>query len=219
MEPTPSNFNPQKILETLDRNDVSYLVFGGFAGVSYGAQRATEDIDVVIKREQENFKNLSTALNQLNAQLRVAGLSDHEVRQLKITVDAAFLSQLAITNWRTDAGDLDTLPGLKQRSRSLATYEDLRPRSATIDAKGLVIRVASLADIIEAKETAARAKDLQALQELRALQPETGAVLITKWRHPPIGRQVASLSHRKCKRPPSLSRRGPFAELLSSGGS
>ena len=150
MEPTPSNFNPQKILETLDRNDVSYLVVGGFAGVSYGAQRATEDIDVVIKSEQENFKNLSTALSQLNAQLRVAGLSDHEVRQLKITVDAAFLSQLAITNWRTDAGDLDILPGLKQRSRSLATYEDLRPRSSTIDAKGLVIRVASLADIIEA---------------------------------------------------------------------
>ena len=174
MEPTPSNFNPQKILETLDRNDVSYLVVGGFAGVSYGAQRATEDIDVVIKREQENFKNLSTALNQLNAQLRVAGLSDHEVRQLKITVDAAFLSQLAITNCRTDAGDLDILPGLKQRSRSLATYEDLRPRSSTIDAKGLVIRVASLADIIEAKETAARAKDLQALPELRALQPGNG---------------------------------------------
>jgi hypothetical protein len=108
-------------------------------------------------------------MRELNARLRVAGLTDAESRQLPTRVDATSLHQMELSTWRTDAGDFDVLADLPDRTGRHRRYEELAPRSVTMDAGGLSIRVAALDDVIASKEWADRPKDHEALPELRTL--------------------------------------------------
>src|SRR5699024_12101620 len=54
----------------------------------------------------------------------------------------------------------------------LKSYEELVERSTVLQGDGFVIQVASLDDIIEAKERANRPKDREGLPELRAIRED-----------------------------------------------
>lgn len=160
----------QRIVEVLDRHAVQYLVVGGAAAVAYGAERPTQDADCVVRRERTNLARTADALRELNARLRVGGMTDEEARQLPIRIDAATLESAGMTTWMTDAGPLDVLAGLQARDGRLKLYEELAERSTILRGDGFLIRAASLDDIIEAKERADRPKDREGLPELRAIR-------------------------------------------------
>ncbi len=48
-------FDPDQILETLDRHAVSYVLVGGVAARAHGALRSTADIDCVPDTSRENL--------------------------------------------------------------------------------------------------------------------------------------------------------------------
>jgi hypothetical protein len=75
-----------------------------------------------------------------------------------------------MSTWMTDAGPFDVLAGLEASDGRLVSYEELVERASVLQGDGLVIRVASLEDIIRAKDRADRAKDREALPELLALR-------------------------------------------------
>jgi predicted nucleotidyltransferase len=75
----------------------------------------------------------------------------------------------------TDAGPFDVLAGLQDTDGQLVPYEELAERANVVEGDGFVIRAASLEDIISAKERANRAKDREALPELRALRDARAA--------------------------------------------
>jgi predicted nucleotidyltransferase len=62
------------------------------------------------------------------------------------------------------------LAGLEAPDGRLVPYEELAGRATVLRGDGFGIRVAALEDIIRAKERADRAKDREALPELRALR-------------------------------------------------
>jgi hypothetical protein len=133
-----------RLIEVLDRYQVEYLMVGGVAAIGYGAERPTEDADCVVRRERANFDRLASALRELHARLRVGGM--------------------------TDAGPFDVLAGLEDPDGRLVPYEELVVRATLLFGNGFTIRAAALEDIIRAKERADRAKDREALPELRALR-------------------------------------------------
>ena len=51
-----------EILDALEKEKVDYVLIGGFAMVLYGMPRATQDIDIFIKYQQENIERLQKAL-------------------------------------------------------------------------------------------------------------------------------------------------------------
>lgn len=51
-----------KLVETMDRHGVEYLLVGGSAAGLYGAERPTEDADWVVCRERANLDRLAGAL-------------------------------------------------------------------------------------------------------------------------------------------------------------
>lgn len=173
MPPLDSSGPPHdlaRLIEVLDRHGVDYLLAGGAAAFAYGAKRLTEDADCVVSRERANLDRLADAMRELNARLRVSGMSDDEARQLPLELDGGTLAAANISTWMTDAGGFDVLPGLVGADGQLASYEDLAPRAALIEGDGFTIRAAALEDIITAKEHAGRPKDHEALPELRALR-------------------------------------------------
>lgn len=159
-----------RLLATLDRHGVEYLLVGGAAARAYGAKRLTEDADCVVDRDKANLERLAVALRDLNARLRVGGMSDEEARLLPVVIDRATLETAGMSTWMTDAGGLDVLAGLRGADGSLVPYEELAKRATLLQGEGFVVRAAALDDIITAKERADRAKDREALPELRALR-------------------------------------------------
>lgn len=108
-------------------------------------------------------------MRELNARLRVSGMSDDDARQLPIQLDGTMLASADISTW-TDAGGFDVLPGLVGADGLLVSYEELAQRQTIIRGEGFTIRAAALEDIITAEELAGRPKDHDALPELRALR-------------------------------------------------
>ncbi len=158
-----------RLAEVLDRHGVEYLVVGGVAARAHGASRPTQDLECLVRRARENLERLAEALLELHAHLRVSGLSEEEMAALPVRVDAETLARAELSTWRTDAGDLDLLADIPDRQGTRQKYEDLLARSSRIDADGVSIRVASLDDVIASKEWAGRAKDREALPELKEL--------------------------------------------------
>lgn len=82
---------------------------------------------------------------------------------------------MGISTWRTDAGDIDIMFDMPDRTGTRHDYDFYEPRSERQDLAGTVVLIASLPDIIASKEHANRPKDHDALPELRALAREASA--------------------------------------------
>ena len=154
-----------------DRHEVDYLIVGGVAGNLHGASRLTGDLDALARSTRDNLDRLADALRDLNAFLRVGGLTDDEARLLPVVIDGTMLFQAQISTWRTDAGDLDIMHSLPDRTGRHVGYDELASRAREIRTdRGVVVSVAALGDVIASKQWADRPKDREALPELLALE-------------------------------------------------
>jgi len=157
----------------------------------------------LVKTEPENLARVAAALRDLNARLRVSGLSDEESTALPVQIDA-ILEQFDFSNWRTDAGDLDIMTSIPDRAGVHRRYMDLAGDARVLPYAGVQVRVASLNAIVASKEHANRPKDQEALPELHQLQQQMrGTMQETQLTSP----KSTSPHHRGQSHPgPSLSR-------------
>jgi hypothetical protein len=135
-----------RLIEVLDRHGVEYLMVGGVAAIGYGAKRPTEDADCVVRRERPNLDRLAGALQELNARLRVGGMTDAEARLLPVQIDGTALDMAGMSTWMTDAGPFDVLAGLEAADGQLVPYEELAQRATVLQGNGFIIRAAGLED-------------------------------------------------------------------------
>lgn len=55
----------EKIIKSLDVNEVEYVIIGGYAIILNGFLRATEDIDILLKMTPDNLKKFQKALREV----------------------------------------------------------------------------------------------------------------------------------------------------------
>jgi len=155
-------FQPEKLLRTLERHQVRYVVIGGIGATLHGSPLPTRDTDICPEASDSNLDRLAAALRELEARIRAADAPEG----LPFTCDAAFLRQMKLLNLTTAFGDLD----LSFEPAGTRGYDELEPRSVRYDlGDGIVVPVAALEDIIRSKEAANRDKDRQTLPTLRLL--------------------------------------------------
>jgi len=161
-------FDPERVLEVLQRHDVEYVLIGGLAAVAHGSPLPTTDVDVTPDRRRENLDRLAGALRELEARIRTT-----DPDGVVFPVDGAFLAaQPRMLNLTTAAGDVDLtfVPAGFEGG-----FDDLCVESDPVElVDGVIVRVATLRAIIRSKEAADREKDRRALPYLRALLDETG---------------------------------------------
>ena len=153
------------ILMILNRHAVRYVVIGGMAGILHGSGLTTADLDITPAQDDANLQNLSAALEELEAELRVT-----KAPSVPFPIDPALLRQMTTVTLTTRLGDLDvcfrpTAPG---RDGSF-TYADLA-RNAVLIELDEPVPVASLDDVIASKEASGRPKDLSTLGGLYRLR-------------------------------------------------
>jgi len=151
----------QRIIETLNRHHVSYVVVGGFAVELWDvAVPPTLDVDITPETSPQNLQKLANALNDLNAGLRYAD----EVVRIPGGFVGGTIENMRVLNLATDAGPLDitVLPA------GTEGYVDLIVGSSAIEYGDVSVPTASLSDVARSKEAAGRPKDLKILSAIRA---------------------------------------------------
>ena len=138
------------------------MLIGGFAGRLLGSPTVTNDLDVCVARDGPNLRRLATVLAELGARLR--GTPE----DLPFALDAKSLKAGVNFTFATDAGNLDILG----QPAGTGGFEDLDRTAEPLELDGLVVRVASLDDLIRMKQAAARPKDLIEAEVLGALREE-----------------------------------------------
>jgi len=158
---TPS-FDPLAVLRALSGHRVRFMLIGGFAAAIRGSPVITGDVDICYARDDENVERLAAALEELGATLR-GGPSD-----VPFQLDARTLREGDHFTFATNAGALDCL-GTPAGTDGFA---DLDASATDEDLDGLVVRVASVDDLIRMKRAAGRPQDLIAVEWLAALRDE-----------------------------------------------
>jgi hypothetical protein len=157
-------FDPFLTLRTLVQHGVRFVVIGGFAASLRGSPVVTGDLDICYARDEENFESLATALRELGARLRGPGIPE----DLPFQLDAKTIEIGDHFTFWTRGGKFDCM-GTPSGSSG---FKDLDAAASTLEVDGILVRVASLDDLIRMKQASARAKDKQHEEWLRALRDE-----------------------------------------------
>jgi hypothetical protein len=154
-------FRPDEILKVLEQHRVRYVVIGGLAATLYGAGTVTFDVDVVPDLAPDNLARLSSALEELDARIRVDGIAGG----LPFDHDARSLGSMNVINLVTNHGDFD----VTFHPSGVSSFSEWDDHAGDVEALGVHFRLASLADVIRSKEAAGRPKDQIAVPILREL--------------------------------------------------
>ena len=149
-------FSPTRLLPTLAKGGVDFVVVGGVAVVVQALPRYTKDLDITYATNPDNLVALGAVLNGVGARLR--GVDE----DLPFVADARTLRQTQILTLETSLGALDLLvnpPGAPP-------YVQLRDRADRIELDGVEVRIASIDDLIAMKQAAGRPQDVVDIEAL-----------------------------------------------------
>jgi hypothetical protein len=150
-----------RIIETLNRHKVAYVVVGGFAMELWDvAVQPTVDIDITPEMSKSNLRRLANAINELDAGIRYGA----DVVRIPGGFTSENIADMRVLNLATVAGPLD----LTILPAGTDGYTELVTKATGIEYRGVLVPTASLLDVARSKEAAGRAKDLKVLPAILA---------------------------------------------------
>jgi predicted nucleotidyltransferase len=152
----------EKLLPALVNGGVDFVLIGGVAGIVHGSARTTYDIDLVYARTDANIERLVKALSSHAPYLRDVAPG------LPFSWDAKAIRGGLNFMFTTNLGHLDLFGELAGGE----TYNDLLPHCLDVEAFDVRFKCVDLPTLIRIKEVAGRAKDREAIAELRVLLQE-----------------------------------------------
>lgn len=159
--PDVAPLDPERLITTLARHGVQYVMIGAMAARLQGFPRVTADADITPSRDDENVGRLADALRELGARVYTESVPEG----LPFDCSAKTLARAELWNLVTSAGRLDVafLP------KGTEGYGDLIRHAVPYDVFNVRLEVASLEDIIRSKEAADRPQDRQDAAILREM--------------------------------------------------
>ena len=143
--------------ESLSKNEVQYIMVGGFAAIMHGISRITQDVDIWIKDTPDNRFRLRKTINEL-------GLGDYE----------SFENMDFIPGWTTiylGLGlELDIMTNLKLFPQT--SFDDCYQKAYKAIINDISIPFLHITHLMEEKAANSRPKDLLDLEELKRIIEE-----------------------------------------------
>lgn len=137
-------------IQALNRNNVEYILVGGYAVILHGYRRVTGDMDIWVNRNKDNYSKLTKAFAQF-------GLPVFDMTESKfLDVDA-----VDVFSFGRPPVSIDIITRLKG-----VEFNDAFSQSVQFDEDGLSIRFLHLNNLIQAKKAAGRHKDLDDIEKL-----------------------------------------------------
>jgi hypothetical protein len=138
----------KEFVESLNANQVKYLVVGGYAVALHGYPRYTKDLDIWIERTSENASRLIKALQDFG--FSSLGLEPQDF------LEEDQIIQLGYPPNRIDL--LTSVPGVD--------FEACYPLKVEIDIKGVKVNFIDLESLKKNKRASGRLQDLADLEKL-----------------------------------------------------
>ena len=148
-----------QLIQRLCDADIDFVIVGGFAGILHGSTLVTRDLDVCAVLSRENVAKLRDVLRDLNPPHR------QTPQRLSFLDNSAPDVEVKNLYLGTSLGAVDLLSSIT----GVGDYSRVREASVEIEIFGRRCRDISIEDLIRAKESLGRPKDLLAAQELRAM--------------------------------------------------
>lgn len=164
--PDAAPLDPERLITTLARHDVRYVMIGAMAARLQGFPRVTADADITPARDDENLRRLANALRELDARVYTESVPEG----LPFDCSPPMLVRAELWNLVTTAGRLD----VAFTPSGTDGYGDLMEDAVSFDVFGVRMNVASLEDIIRSKEAADRPQDRQDVVILREMLRRRG---------------------------------------------
>jgi hypothetical protein len=159
--------DPERIVRTLARHGVRYVLIGALAARLQGFPRLTADLDITPARDAENLDRLAAALRELDARVFTESVPEG----LRFDCSAAALGRAAFWNLVTSAGRLD----VAFAPSGTEGFEDLARGAVRFEVFGVEILAAGLRDVIRSKQAADRPQDRQDVILLREILRRRGS--------------------------------------------
>jgi hypothetical protein len=159
----------EPILRALTTHDVQFVLIGAMAAIARKVPVVSYDVDITPAKNPENLEKLAAAVQELGAKLRT-----REPEGVPFAIDPKGLAHSEKWTLMTPHGSLD----ISFFPSGTQGYDDLSRDAGPVEVyDGLVVQVASLADVIRSKQAANRPKDIaqlpllrQTLEEIRKLE-------------------------------------------------
>jgi len=135
-----------EVIDSLEREEVEYILIGGFAVVLYGMPRFTQDLDLFIKAKEENIAKLHKALYSVFNDKSVYEITNTELENYAVirygSEDGFYIdviskigdafsfedlkyNEMEIENHRIKIATVDTLYKLKEKTYRAIDQNDL----------------------------------------------------------------------------------------------
>ena len=95
------------LLDVLARHEVPFVVIGGHAVCTHGYVRATEDVDIVVRKSADVVERLFAALAEINAKWLGDEIDPQTGLERAIPVSPAYVRSTNLMMLITDLGFLD----------------------------------------------------------------------------------------------------------------
>lgn len=138
----------KEFIESLNDNDVRYLVVGGYAVAFYGYPRYTKDIDIWVETTNKNAKNIVKALEQFGFGSLGVSASDFESPE----------QMLQLGNPPNQIDILTTIPGVE--------FSECYDARTIQEIDGVLVNFINLDDLKKNKKATGRYQDLADLENL-----------------------------------------------------
>jgi predicted nucleotidyltransferase len=140
----------KEFIQSLNNNQVQYLVIGGYAVAFHGHPRYTKDIDIWIDPNQENAVRIVAALDEF-------GFGELGLTELDF-LEPGQIIQLGYPPNRIDI--LTSIKGVE----FVACY----PSRAIVDLDGVITNFINLENLIQNKRASGRHQDLADIENLES---------------------------------------------------
>jgi predicted nucleotidyltransferase len=140
----------EDFIKALNKNEVEYMVVGGYSVILYGYSRTTGDLDIWVNKTPSNYKKLVAAFNEF-------GLPVFDMTEENFLSNPAF----DVFSFGRAPVSVDILTHVK----GLEFHESFE-HAKFLNVEGIEVRLIDFRDLILAKKAAGRHKDLDDLENL-----------------------------------------------------
>ena len=137
------------VLRALSNEGVDYVLVGGYAVVLHGSRRFTEDIDILIRNDEDNVRKLRKALTSVFNDENISEITSTEIANysvIRYIADETFF--IDIIGNLGEAFNIDSV------------------KSEQIEFDGVKVNIATLESLYKMKSNTYRAVDIEDIQFL-----------------------------------------------------
>ncbi len=140
----------QEFIHALNQHSVEYILVGGYSVILHGYARTTGDLDMWVNKSKNNYHQLKKAFTDFHMPV-------FEMTEENFLFNGAF----NVFTFGRPPVSIDIMTEVKGLD-----FNETYKKASIVEIEGLSIRLINITDLLVAKKSAGRSKDLNDLENL-----------------------------------------------------